>query len=153
MIAVGAASLRGGPEGALAYSVRMTRANAPLLAPRLALAGMGVGLASGFFGIGGGFLIVPALMASAGLAMSIAMGTSLVAVSAFGLTALASYASSDLVDWRIAGLMTAGGLLGALIGETGARALASQRRTLGLLFAVVVMATGLYIVWRSFSTH
>jgi uncharacterized protein len=151
MIAVGLASLRGGPEGALAYAVRMTRENAPQMAPRLAGAGFGVGVASGFFGIGGGFLIVPGLMAAAGLAMSVAMGTSLVAVSAFGLTSLASYAWSGLVDWPIAGLMTFGGGLGAVIGGFGAQALAPHRKTLGLIFAGVVIATGAYVVWRGWA--
>ncbi|MFZ4604262.1 MAG: sulfite exporter TauE/SafE family protein [Caulobacterales bacterium] len=148
MVVVGLTSLRGGPEGALAYTVRMTRENAPQMAPRLAGAGFGVGAASGFFGIGGGFLIVPGLMAAAGLPMSVAMGTSLVAVSAFGLTALASYASSGFVDWPIAGLMTLGGALGAVIGGFGAQALAARRKALTLIFAGVVIATGVYVAWR-----
>lgn len=148
MIVVGLTSLRGGPEGALASGVRMTRENAPQMAPRLLGAGLGVGAASGFFGIGGGFLIVPALMAAAGLAMSVAMGTSLVAVAAFGLTALSSYAWSGFVDWPIALLMTTGGALGAAIGGLGAQALSKQRKLLGLVFAGVVIVTGASIVWR-----
>jgi hypothetical protein len=151
MIAVGLSSMRGGPEAGLAYTVRMTRANAPILAPRLLLAGFGIGAASGFFGIGGGFLIVPGLMAAAGLAMSVAMGTSLVAVSAFGLTALASYAWSGFVDWRIAGLMTLGGVIGAVLGAAGAKALAGQRQVLAGLFAAVVIVTGIYVMWRGWT--
>ena len=151
MILVGALSLRGGPEGALAQAVRMTRATAPVLAPRLSLAGLGIGAASGFFGIGGGFLIVPGLMTAAGLPMSLAMGTSLVAVAAFGLTALGSYAASGFVAWPIAGLMTLGGFVGAMAGAVISAKLAKSRRALGLTFALVVMATGLYVIWRGVS--
>ena len=151
MIGVGLSSLRGGPEGALAYAVRMTRANAPTMAPRLALAGFGVGGASGFFGIGGGFLIVPGLMASAGLPMSVAMGTSLVAVAAFGLTALASYAASGYVDWSIAAAMTIGGVVGAIVGAWASKALSTRRTLMGRIFAAVVIVTGAYVSWRGLS--
>jgi len=151
MIAVGLASLRGGPEGALAYAVRMTRANAPIMAPRLGLAGFGVGAASGFFGIGGGFLIVPGLMMSAGLPMSVAMGTSLVAVAAFGITALASYAASGFVDWSLAAAMTLGGFGGAALGALGGRVLSTRRALLARVFSAVVIATGAYVSWRGFA--
>jgi uncharacterized membrane protein YfcA len=90
-------------------------------------------------------------MASAGLAMSVAMGTSLVAVAAFGLTSLASYAASGLVDWPIAGLMTIGGAFGALVGGFAAQKLATERKTLGLVFAAVVIATGAYVAWRGWA--
>jgi uncharacterized membrane protein YfcA len=46
--------------------------------------GLGVGLLSGFFGIGGGFLIVPGLMAATGMPIALAIGTSLVSVTACG---------------------------------------------------------------------
>lgn len=64
---------------------------------------MGTGVFSGFFGIGGGFLIVPGLMASTDMVMINAIGSSLVAVTAFGLTTAANYAFSGLVDWLLAG--------------------------------------------------
>jgi uncharacterized membrane protein YfcA len=147
MIVVGLASLRGGPEGALTAAVRMTRENTPMMAPRLAAAGFGVGMASGFFGIGGGFLIVPGLMAAAGLSMSVAMGTSLVAVAAFGLTSLTSYAWSGYVDWPLAALMTLGGGVGAFVGGLAAQKLAARRKALGFIFAAVVISVGAYIVW------
>lgn len=151
MILVGALSLRGGREGHGAQPVRMTRASALVLAPRLSLAGFGVGGASGFFGIGGGFLIVPALMTAAGLPMSLAMGTSLVAVAAFGLTALASYAVSGFVDWPVAAVMTLGGFGGAMAGATASAKLARNRQALSLIFAAVVMASGVYVAWRGWS--
>ncbi len=66
-------------------AVRLNRENAPKIMGFGAL----TGLFSGFFGIGGGFLIVPGLIASTGMPMINAVGSSLVAVSAFGLTDLA----------------------------------------------------------------
>jgi uncharacterized membrane protein YfcA len=55
-------------------------------APKVVAYGLGSGAFSGFFGIGGGFLIVPGLVASTGMPMLMAVGTSLVAVTAFGLS-------------------------------------------------------------------
>ncbi|APW74071.1 TSUP family transporter, partial [Sphingopyxis granuli] len=63
-------------------------------APKVIGYGAATGLFSGFFGIGGGFLIVPGLMASTGMPMRNAVGSSLVAVTAFGLTAALNYALS-----------------------------------------------------------
>ena len=67
--------------------------------------GLVVGFLSGFFGIGGGFLIVPAIMLGSGMAAINAVGSSLVSVGAFGLTTAATYAMAGLVDWRIAALL------------------------------------------------
>jgi uncharacterized membrane protein YfcA len=149
MILVGVLSLRTRSEPDAAVAVRMTPGNAAVMAPKLGAIGFGVGAASGFFGVGGGFLVVPGLVASAGLPLSVAMGTSLVAVSAFGLTALASYAGSGLVDWPIAGLMTLGGLGGAILGGLGSQALETRRRMLAIVFSAVLVATGLYVIARS----
>src|SRR3546814_7199914 len=60
------------------------------------LPSFGSGAFSGFFGIGGGFLIVPGIVAATGMPMINAVGTSLVAVTAFGLTTAANYAWSGL---------------------------------------------------------
>lgn len=85
MIVVGLSMFRGRGV-AEAPGVRLTRDSAAVLLPRLVAAGLGVGLASGFFGIGGGFLIVPALVAATRMPMRNAVGTSLVVVSALGAT-------------------------------------------------------------------
>lgn len=74
----------------------------PNMAPRLAATGFGAGALSGFFGIGGGFLIVPGLMLASGMEIINAIGTSLFSVGAFGLTTALNYAASGLVDWRVA---------------------------------------------------
>src|SRR3546814_5839415 len=80
-------------------------------APKVLGYGLGTGGFSGFFGIGGGFLIVPGLIASTRMPILNAVGTSLVAVTAFGLTTALSYAASGLVDWTLASVFIVGGLL------------------------------------------
>ena len=84
--------------------------------PAIVGLGFATGTLSGFFGIGGGFLIVPALMLATGMSIMNAVSSSLVAVTAFGLTTAASYAWSGLVSWGLAGLFVTGGIAGGLIG-------------------------------------
>src|SRR5258707_13817196 len=72
--------------------------------PAIVGLGLATGTLSGFFGIGGGFLIVPALMLATGMPIMNAVSSSLVAVTAFGLTTAASYAYSGLISWGLAGL-------------------------------------------------
>ena len=115
---------------------------------RLALFGLGTGAVAGFFGIGGGFLIVPALIAASGLAMLRAVGTSLIAVTAFGLTTAANYALSGLVDWALAGIFVAGGFLGSYAGTRAAKRLSDKGR-LTPTFAAIIIAVALYMLYRS----
>ena len=117
--------------------------------PFLIGTGFLVGAMSGFFGIGGGFLIVPGLMAATAMPLINAIGSSLVSVTAFGLTTAASYAWSGLVDWQLAGLFVAGGALGGLAGIKLAHRLAGHKHALSLIFAGVVIVVGLYVIARS----
>ncbi|MDO8931452.1 MAG: sulfite exporter TauE/SafE family protein [Rhodocyclaceae bacterium] len=125
--------------------VQMTPANTP------AILGLGLvtGTLSGFFGIGGGFLIVPALMLATGMPILNAVSSSLVAVTAFGLTTAASYAWSGLISWGLAGLFVAGGIAGGAIGSRSARLLAARRGALNIVFAVVILAVALYMLARN----
>lgn len=116
---------------------------------KLAVTGLGVGAVSGFFGIGGGFLIVPGLVFSSGMSMLNAIGSSLLSVGAQGAATAASYALDGLVDWRLAGLFIAGGLVGGLVGASFAARLARQRGALQRVFAGVVCAVAIYMLWRS----
>lgn len=118
-------------------------------APRLAGAGLTVGTMSGFFGIGGGFLIVPGLVFSAGFPMTYAVGTSLAAVSAFGITTAASYAMSGLVDWGVAALFVVGGAAGSFLGLWAVKRLAAKRGVLETVFAVLILTVASYTLWRS----
>ncbi|XIA67630.1 sulfite exporter TauE/SafE family protein [Bradyrhizobium sp. TZ2] len=113
--------------------------------------GLATGTMSGFFGIGGGFLIVPALMLATGMPIMNAVSSSLVAVTAFGLTTAASYAWSGLISWALAGLFVAGGIAGGLAGTRAARHLAERRGALNVVFAVVIIAVALYMLARNIS--
>lgn len=121
----------------------------PAIAVRLVGAGAITGLLSGFFGIGGGFLIVPGLMLASGMAMLNAVGSSLLSVGSFGAATAASYALGGSVDWRIAIVFVGGGVVGGLIGAQVAERLSRQQRTLQYIFAGVVSVTAVYILWRS----
>jgi uncharacterized membrane protein YfcA len=148
MITVGTTMLRR-RSGRENPAVRLTRDSAGHLLPRLVPAGLAVGLLAGFFGIGGGFLIVPALMAATRMPIGVAIGTSLVPVTALGASTAASYALSGYVDWTLVGLMTLGGIAGAIPGQWASRRLNEKKRLLNVVFAAVVIATGVYIVGTS----
>ena len=128
-------------------NVKMSSANLPAI---LGL-GLATGTLSGFFGIGGGFLIVPALMLATGMSIMNAVSSSLVAVTAFGLTTAASYAYSGLVSWQLAGLFIAGGVVGGLIGTNSARFLSTRRGALNIVFAAVIVAVAIYMLIRNLS--
>jgi len=128
--------------------VRLTRSSAARLLPPLAGTGFAVGALSGFFGIGGGFLIVPGLVSATAMPLLNAIGSSLVSVSAFGATTAVSYAASGLVAWRIAGLFILGGLAGGYAGIEAAKALAGRKRMLAIVFSGVVAVVGLYVTAR-----
>jgi uncharacterized membrane protein YfcA len=119
--------------------------------PAVVALGLWTGTLAGFFGIGGGFLIVPALMLATGMSIMNAISSSLVAVTAFGLTTALSYAWSGLISWKLAGLFVAGGIAGGLIGTRAARLLADRRGALNIVFAVVIIAVALYMLARNLS--
>lgn len=107
------------------------------------------GMASGFFGIGGGFLIVPGLVLATGMPMIKAVGSSLLAVGSFGLATTINYAVSGFVDWPVAGQLIAGGVVGGLLGMTLANRLSARKNTLNRIFAVLIFAVAAYVLYRS----
>lgn len=128
--------------------VELTVESAPKLLPYLLVYGVLVGAVSGFFGIGGGFLIVPGLMAATNMPMIFAIGSSLFCVAAFGLTTAGNYALSGFVDWQLVGLFIAGGILGGLVGRQAGSALAKEKHLLSQSFAAIVAVVGVYVVAR-----
>jgi len=144
MFAVGVAMLR--PRAAAGDpGVRIT----PAIAVRLVVIGLLVGAFSGFFGIGGGFLIVPGIMLGSGMALLNAVGSSLLSVGTFGLTTAVNYALSGLIDWKIAALFVAGGWVGGIFGMRTAMRLAAERRMLTYVFASVIFAVAFYMLLRT----
>ncbi|CCB63326.1 MULTISPECIES: sulfite exporter TauE/SafE family protein [unclassified Hyphomicrobium] len=129
-------------------TVELTVESAPKLLPYLLGYGVLVGAVSGFFGIGGGFLIVPGLMAATNMPMIFAIGSSLFCVAAFGFTTAGNYALSGFVDWQLVGLFISGGVIGGLIGRQASSALAKEKRLLSQSFAAIVAVVGVYVVAR-----
>lgn len=144
MIGVAAAMLRGRGRDSGA-NVHIT----PKIAVRLVAVGFGAGAISGFFGIGGGFLIVPGIMLGSGMSILNAIGSSLFSVGAFGTTTAVNYAFSGLVDWRVALEFIAGGALGGLVGMRLALRLAARKQMLIYIFAGIVFAVALYVATRA----
>jgi uncharacterized protein len=113
--------------------------------------GFATGAFSGFFGIGGGFLIVPAIVLATGMPIIVAIGSSLVAVSLFGVTTAANYAASGAVDWLSAALLLIGGVLGGFVGSRASHALSHHKQALSTVFAAVIFLVAVYMLVRT--TH
>jgi len=113
--------------------------------------GFAVGALSGFFGIGGGFLIVPGLIFSTGMSIIQAIGSSLFAVGTFGLTTAVNYALSGWVSAALAGEFILGGILGGLGGALLATRLSRQKSLLNYLFAGVIFLMALYMIDKNLS--
>lgn len=144
MAAIGASMLRrpkseGDPDVHLSWKLVL----------RLAPLGLLTGLAAGFFGIGGGFLIVPGLMLATGMNMACATASSLVSVAIFGAATSLNYAVSGLVDWRLAGLLLAGGVVGGAAGLMVSKRLAGRQLVLRRAFAILVILVAIYVAWRA----
>ena len=160
MLAVGAAmtvrQLRGrgaGPEATAAadepiltfwpvFSCRCPRAL------QVVASATAVGLLTGFLGVGGGFLVVPALLLVLNLPMRYAAGTSLVVITITSAVALSVRAGSGAhPDWGVVLLLTAASVAGAL---TGARVAArTDTRRLAAAFTVLVLAVAVYTAARA----
>ena len=119
------------------------------IAVRLVGTGLLVGFLSGFFGIGGGFLIVPAIMLGSGMAAINAVGSSLVSVGAFGLTTATTYAIAGLVNWHVAAIFVLGGIAGGLAGVKLSVRLSEKRGVLSKSFAVAVVFVAVFVLWKS----
>jgi len=123
----------------------------PGKALRLVPVGAATGLAAGFFGIGGGFLIAPGLMAATGMTLANAAASSLVSVTLFGAATSVSYAASGLVDGPVFLALVLGGGVGVLLGARLAPRLASRALLARRLFAAMIVVTAAYVLWRATS--
>jgi uncharacterized membrane protein YfcA len=108
------------------------------------------GAASGFFGIGGGFLIVPALILATRMPTINAIGSSLLAVGTFGLATAVNYAWAGLVDWPLAVEFIGGGILGGVAGMLLAAKLSASRTALNRIFSALVLIVAAYVIIRNF---
>ncbi len=128
------------PEGKL----RLTSRCALLLAT----IGLTVGLLSGLFGVGGGFLIVPALVTFASMGLSRAVGTSLLVMSLVGLAGVAGHLLQGReVPWEVTLLFVAGSVPGLFIGSALTRQL--PRALLSKIFAAMILAVAIFVIART----
>jgi uncharacterized membrane protein YfcA len=112
----------------------------------LLLIGVISGIMSGFFGIGGGVIIVPALVYLIGFTQHKATGTSLaILLPPVGLAAVIEYYRSGNVDLRVAFIVAVGLLAGAWVGAHFANKISGP--SLRLAFGIFVVLVGLYIVY------
>lgn len=108
----------------------------------LMLGGSLVGLLSGLFGVGGGFLIIPLLLALSPITMAQAVGTSLVIIAAVSSSGFISHlAMNPTRDWLPIGLVAAGGIFGMIAGQLVSQKIANA--TLQKLFSVCLVAISL----------
>ena len=114
----------------------------------LLLVGAVAGVLSGVFGIGGGVIIVPALMYILGFPVHKATGTSLaVLLPPIGLAAVVEYYHHDNVDLRAAAVIALASLVGAWLGALLANRVSGP--ALRLSFGVFVVLMGIYIIYES----
>lgn len=148
MIVVGMMMLRRSTRSDAASRAQEERLTAAAVA-KVATAALLVGMLSGFFGIGGGFLIVPGLLFSTGMPMIFAVGSSLLAVGSFGLTTAVNYGWSGLVDWPVAAEYLAGGVAGGILGMRLCNRLAPRKAALNKVFAGLVFVVAAYMLYRN----
>lgn len=113
---------------------------------KLVPVGLAAGFAAGFFGIGGGFLIVPGLMASTGMTLAHAGASSLVSVALFGGATSVSYLAAGAFSWPLFGALVAGGGVGTLAALPLAHRLAGRAAIARILFALMVLAVAIAIM-------
>ncbi len=121
----------------------------------LAAEGFGVGVLAGVIGVGGGFLIVPALVLLDGLPMRRAVGTSLAIIAIQSLSGFAKHLgvlkeAGLAVDWRLVFIFGALGVVGSFVGSR-AGAYVPQAR-LKKVVAVFVLAMGAFVLWQNAPT-
>jgi uncharacterized membrane protein YfcA len=108
-----------------------------------------VGLLTGFFGVGGGFVVVPALVLALGFTMPVAVGTSLLVIAINSTSALLSRIGHGIhLDWTLIGVFTLAAIIGSLLGGRLATRVRPERLTSAFTILLVVVA--LYTAARSF---
>jgi hypothetical protein len=116
---------------------------------RCSLTGLGVGVLTGFLGVGGGFLIVPALVFFGRLPLKSAFITSLFVIAVNCFAGLAGHLHRAPFDWRIAGMFLGASLIGMFAGRLLAQRLAVTQ--LRVAFAWFVLAVGAFVIVRNWS--
>jgi uncharacterized protein len=123
------------------------RANCAPHLGHIALHGIGVGVLTGLVGVGGGFLIVPALVLLSGIPMKTAVGTSLAIVAAKSYAGFAGYMGGVPIDYAVMGGFTFVTVIGSFIGAHFSDRLSQATLKKAFAWFLVVVAT--YILFKS----
>jgi uncharacterized membrane protein YfcA len=143
---------------AASFMLRVPPAQAAPSQPReqpvatLACQGLAVGSLTGFVGVGGGFLIVPALSLLGGLPMHVAVGTSLVVITLTSVVGFVRHLevlgrAGMSVDWTIIAAFASAGVAGSLAGQIAGGRIPQAR--LKRMFAIFLLVAGAYITYRT----
>ena len=117
-------------------------------AAKVLVAATAAGLLTGFFGVGGGFVVVPALVLALGFTMPVAVGTSLLVISINSASALIARVGDGLaLNWALIGAFTAAAIIGSLLG--GRVTSRVTPRLLSRAFALLLVTVALYTAARS----
>ncbi|MGW0018887.1 sulfite exporter TauE/SafE family protein [Rhodococcus sp. NPDC003382] len=144
MVVAGARMLADRADTGTACAAQGSGINWRRCASRSIPAGLAVGFLTGLFGVGGGFLIIPALVLMLGIEMPVAVGTSLVIIVANSAAGLVSHLSTTSVDWAITAAFAGTAIAGSLIaGQFGTR---MDTDRLQRWFAYLIFAVAAYVL-------
>lgn len=129
--------IRNADTGRFIWTTRCARA--------LALSGSVAGLLSGLLGVGGGFVVVPALRRYTDLTMKSAVATSLAVIALISITGVVSSAVSGGLNWSVAIPFSAGALAGMAAGRLIAKKLAGPQLQKGFAIVSALVAVGMII--------
>lgn len=116
----------------------------------LAVVGLLTGVLSGLFGVGGGFVIVPALVLASGMSMHRAVGTSLMAISLVSAAGITSQLLAGReIPLDVTALFVAGGIAGLFAGQQIAKRLSGP--VLQRVFAVAILAVAAFVILKNFN--
>lgn len=127
------------PRPNSSQQLAVTRSKAATVT-RVLIAGSIVGFITGFFGVGGGFVIVPALVLALGYDMSYAVGTSLLVIAISSAEGLAFRLSSGSVDWRVVLPFTIAGVIGSVLGSHFSERVSPDRLTRWFVWLLIAVA-------------
>jgi uncharacterized membrane protein YfcA len=119
--------------------------------PKAISAGLGVGFLTGLFGVGGGFVIIPALVVLLGLPMATAVATSLVVISINSAAGFVAHLGPVAIDYRITATFTVAAIVGSLFAGRAAARLPADR--LRRWFAYLVLAVALYVTAQTITAE
>ena len=110
-------------------------------------AGFATGALTGFYGVGGGFLIVPALAVLIGLGFAEAIGTSLAVIALTSAAALVAHLAGGGIDWPVTASFTAAGVIGALAGTRASDRVPTRQLRLG--FATLLVGVAAFLLAKN----